>query len=73
MRRASFESQFGPIVADHWKKNHPEEAEHLRKTGRLIWEADKAAFKTAEQLALLRADNVPAEDAYKRLIAKVGA
>jgi hypothetical protein len=64
MKKTAFESQFGSAIADHWTKRYPEETEKLRKTGRLIWEADRQAFKAAEQLCGLLTEGVQAEAAY---------
>ena len=49
-----FETQFGPVIAEHWRRSFPDETESLRATGALEREADKLAVKAAFDLCSLR-------------------
>jgi hypothetical protein len=49
-----FETQFGPVIAEHWRQKFPDETKTLRAVGALEREADKRAVKAAFDLCSLR-------------------
>jgi hypothetical protein len=59
--KRSFETQFGPVIAEHWRRSFPDETETLRAAGALEREADKLAVKAAFDLCSLRQAGVPVE------------
>jgi hypothetical protein len=62
-----FETQFGPVIAEHWRQNFPHETEKLRAAGALEREDDKLALKAAFDLCSLRKGGVPVETACEAI------
>ena len=54
-------SQFGSVIAEHWRGSFPDEMETLCAAGSLEREADKRTVKAAFDLCSLRQAGVPGE------------